>query len=163
MLTQQLDDVIAQCRKSAEPANLAKYTFSVARGFSRFYQRDENRIVEQHSLVNNVGRILSTLDETGLSQDTRVIYTSDHGDNLGNRGLWGKSTMYEETVGVPLILTGPDVPRGNVQHVDGLTAIREVAHLRTRRHDPARALPPFSGSFQSWTRAISSPRRRILT
>jgi len=37
MLTQQLDEVIAQCRKSAEPANLAKYTFSVARAFSRFY------------------------------------------------------------------------------------------------------------------------------
>lgn len=47
MLTQQLDEVIAQCRKSAEPANLAKYTFSVARGFSRFYQRDENRIVTE--------------------------------------------------------------------------------------------------------------------
>jgi arginyl-tRNA synthetase len=47
MLTQQLDEVIAQCRKSAEPANLAKYTFSVARAFSRFYQRDENRIVSE--------------------------------------------------------------------------------------------------------------------
>ncbi|HET9478951.1 MAG TPA: DALR anticodon-binding domain-containing protein, partial [Pyrinomonadaceae bacterium] len=45
MLTQQLDEVIEQCRKSAEPANLAKYTFSVARSFSRFYQRDENRII----------------------------------------------------------------------------------------------------------------------
>jgi len=47
MLTQQLDEVIEQCRKSAEPANLAKYTFSLARGFSRFYQRDENRIVDE--------------------------------------------------------------------------------------------------------------------
>jgi arginyl-tRNA synthetase len=47
MLTQQLDEVIALCRKSAEPANLAKYTFSVARSFSRFYQRDENRIVDE--------------------------------------------------------------------------------------------------------------------
>ena len=33
---------------------------------------------------------------TGLTGDTRVIYTSDHGDNLGTRGLWGKSNMYEE-------------------------------------------------------------------
>jgi arginyl-tRNA synthetase len=47
IFTQQLDEVIAQCRKSAEPANLAKYTFSVARGFSRFYQRDENRILAE--------------------------------------------------------------------------------------------------------------------
>ena len=47
MLTQQLEEVIALSSKSAEPANLAKYTFSVARAFSRFYQREENRIVDE--------------------------------------------------------------------------------------------------------------------
>jgi arginyl-tRNA synthetase len=47
MLTQQLEEVITVSSKSAEPANLAKYTFSVARAFSRFYQRDENRIVDE--------------------------------------------------------------------------------------------------------------------
>jgi arginyl-tRNA synthetase len=60
MLTQQLDDVIAQCRKSAEPANLAKYTFSVARGFSRFYQRDENRIVTERDDVRRAVLIAVT-------------------------------------------------------------------------------------------------------
>jgi choline-sulfatase len=59
---------------------------------------------------DNIGKILRVLDETGLSQSTRVMYTSDHGDNLGARGLWGKSTMYEEVAGVPLILRGADVP-----------------------------------------------------
>lgn len=58
-----------------------------------------------------VGRILACLEDTGLSASTRVLYASDHGDNAGARGLWGKSTMYEESVGVPLILAGPDVPR----------------------------------------------------
>ena len=60
MLTQQLDEVIAQCRKSAEPANLAKYTFSVARGFSRFYQRDENRIVTERDDVRRAVLIAVT-------------------------------------------------------------------------------------------------------
>ena len=60
MLTQQLDEVIAQCRKSAEPANLAKYTFSVARGFSRFYQRDENRIVTEKDDVRRAVLIAVT-------------------------------------------------------------------------------------------------------
>lgn len=60
MLTQQLDEVIAQCRKSAEPANLAKYTFSVARGFSRFYQRDENRIVTEKDDVRRAVLIIVT-------------------------------------------------------------------------------------------------------
>ncbi|HSU05462.1 MAG TPA: sulfatase-like hydrolase/transferase, partial [Acetobacteraceae bacterium] len=37
----------------------------------------------------NIGKMLATLEETGLIDTTRVIYTSDHGDNLGARGLWG--------------------------------------------------------------------------
>ncbi len=65
-------------------------------------------------LDHNVGRILASLEATGLAADTRVIYASDHGDNLGARGLWGKSTMYEDAAGVPLILAGPEVPSGFV-------------------------------------------------
>ena len=63
---------------------------------------------------HNVGRLLATLEATGLERETRVIYTSDHGDNLGTRGLWGKSCMYEEAAGVPLIMAGPEVPQGVV-------------------------------------------------
>lgn len=65
-------------------------------------------------LDDNIGKILRTLVESGLSENTRVIYSTDHGDNLGTRGLWGKSTMYEESAGIPLIMAGPDVPAGKV-------------------------------------------------
>jgi choline-sulfatase len=63
---------------------------------------------------HNVGRLLKVLDEHGLADTTRIIYTSDHGDNLGTRGLWGKSNMYEESAGVPMIMVGPEVPAGVV-------------------------------------------------
>ena len=63
-------------------------------------------------LDDNIGKVLRTLDATGLTDNTRVLYTTDHGDNLGARGLWGKSTMYEEVAGVPLIIKGPDIPQG---------------------------------------------------
>ena len=63
---------------------------------------------------HNVGRLVTALEATGLAQSTRVIYSSDHGDNLGTRGLWGKSTMYEEAAGVPMIIAGPDLPQGQV-------------------------------------------------
>jgi len=63
---------------------------------------------------HNVGRLVAALEATGLAQSTRVIYSSDHGDNLGTRGLWGKSTMYEEAAGVPMIIAGPDLPQGQV-------------------------------------------------
>lgn len=65
-------------------------------------------------LDDNVGKILAALDDSGCAASTRVIYSSDHGDNLGCRGLWGKSVMYEESAAIPLILAGPDVPEGAV-------------------------------------------------
>lgn len=63
-------------------------------------------------LDSNVGQILSALDATGLSENTTVVYTSDHGDNVGARGLWGKSNMYEEACAIPLIVSGPGIKPG---------------------------------------------------
>ena len=60
------------------------------------------------------GKVLAALDASGLRNSTRIVYTSDHGDAVGQRGLWGKSTLYEETVGVPLIIAGEDIVRGGV-------------------------------------------------
>src|SRR5262245_61367848 len=61
-----------------------------------------------------VGRVIDVLESAGLSDRTRVVYTSDHGDNIGARGIWGKSTHYDDAAGVPMILAGPDVPEGRV-------------------------------------------------
>ncbi|MES2561516.1 MAG: sulfatase-like hydrolase/transferase [Pseudomonadota bacterium] len=65
-------------------------------------------------LDSQVGRVLQAVEAAGLSGNTRIVYATDHGDNLGTRGLWGKSTMYEESAGIPLIIAGPEVPQGNV-------------------------------------------------
>ncbi len=81
----------------------------------------------------NVGRVLDMLDATGLSDDTLVIYVSDHGEALGKRGLWGKSTLYEESASVPLILAGPDVPVQRISSPVSLTdldaTVRDVMHI----------------------------------
>ena len=61
-----------------------------------------------------VGRVLAALEASGQAADTRVLYTSDHGDNVGARGLWGKSNHYEEAGGIPLIVAGPDIPAGKL-------------------------------------------------
>ncbi len=60
-----------------------------------------------------MGAVLDTLEETGLAARTTVVYASDHGDNLGARGLWNKGTMYREASGIPLVLAGPGVPAGH--------------------------------------------------
>ena len=53
-------------------------------------------------------------DEFGLTDSTRVLYTSDHGECLGARGIFGKFTLYDEAAAVPMIMAGPDVPEGKV-------------------------------------------------
>ena len=57
------------------------------------------------------GEILRTLDELGLTQDTIVLYSSDHGEMLGEHNLWAKFVFYEPSAGVPLIFRVPGLVR----------------------------------------------------
>ena len=61
----------------------------------------------------HVGAICAALEETGAAATTSVIYTSDHGEALGERAHWGKSNLYGECTQVPLVMAGPDVPAGS--------------------------------------------------
>ena len=113
------------------------------------------------SMDDNVGKVLDALDSTGLSDDTLVIYTSDHGENLGTRGLWGKSLLYEEASRVPLILSGPDLPRGTVCHtptslLDGYSTILQGAGIP---YDPL----PDSEPWQELASAPTDTERVVIS
>jgi len=56
-------------------------------------------------------RLGTTLEQTGLLDDTVVLYTSDHGEMLGKFGMWWKCSLYEDAVRVPLIASGPGFGR----------------------------------------------------
>jgi choline-sulfatase len=56
-----------------------------------------------------LGQIRARLEQTGLARNLLTAYASDHGDHLGERGLWWKHTMYDDSVKVPLILHWPEV------------------------------------------------------
>ena len=56
-----------------------------------------------------IGEILDALRENGLEENTLVVYSSDHGEQLGEHGLWWKQTFYEASVRVPVILSWPGV------------------------------------------------------
>jgi choline-sulfatase len=60
---------------------------------------------------DNVGKMLQALHDLGLEEDTIVLYTSDHGEMLGEHGLWQKTVFYEQSVGVPLIVRAPNVTK----------------------------------------------------
>jgi len=87
--------------------------------FDEHFKDDDHRrraLLHYYALCSfadeNVGRVLSALENSGLADDTVVMFLSDHGDNMGARGLWGKSNMYEESARVPMILAGPGIAKG---------------------------------------------------
>ena len=89
--------------------------------FDKYFRNDEHRreaIISYLGLCTFVdkliGDVLKTLEATLFYSNTNILFLSDHGENLGARGLWGKSVMYEESVGIPLILAGDDVPKGSI-------------------------------------------------
>jgi len=65
------------------------------------------------ALDRNFGRIMATLDELGIAQDTILVFTSDHGDMLGSHGMFKKQKPWEESLMVPFVLRYPRaVPAG---------------------------------------------------
>lgn len=82
-------------------------------------------------LDDMVGKLLSVLSKTGLADNTVIIFTSDHGDMLGERGLWYKKSFFEDSCRIPLIISGPMLKpsriESNVSLVDLLPTLVEVA------------------------------------
>ena len=56
---------------------------------------------------SNVGKLLQTLEDTGLADDTIIVFSGDHGDMLGERGLWYKMHWFEMAARVPLLVNAP--------------------------------------------------------
>ncbi len=59
-----------------------------------------------------LGRVLDKLEKMGELENTCIVYTSDHGIAIGRHGLMGKQNLYEHTWRVPMIIKGPDIPKG---------------------------------------------------
>ena len=78
----------------------------------------------------SIGQILSCLENTGLMEHTVVVHTSDHGDLLGDHGLFGKGVMYEQAVCVPFLIRIPGGPRKmiprRVSHIDFVPTVLDL-------------------------------------
>lgn len=91
-------------------------------------------------LDQQIGAVIQAARDLGLLDETRIVYTSDHGEALGAHGLFGKANLLEPGAGVPLLMCGPGVPVGHVvttpvSHVDLYPTIVESAGLQTEPHE----------------------------
>lgn len=89
-------------------------------------------IAEYYGMISHldaqIGRVLDCLEQRGLRENTIVVYVADHGLALGQHGLMGKQNVYEHSVRVPLIISGPGVPAGCVV-ADDVYSFRAFATL----------------------------------
>ncbi len=79
-----------------------------------------------------VGIVMQALEESGLADSTVVLLTADHGDMLGERGLWYKMTWFENACRIPLIVTAPGTFKagrrtGSASHLDLLPTLAAIA------------------------------------
>ncbi|GAP33658.1 choline-sulfatase [Piscinibacter sakaiensis] len=107
--------------------------------------RDRMEVTEAHTrnarhayyamcsyIDDKLGETMEVLERSGLLDDTIVVFTADHGDMMGERGMWFKQTFFENSTRVPLIMAGPGLGRGreveaNVSLVDLLPTLLSVA------------------------------------
>lgn len=75
-----------------------------------------------------IGTLIGTIREEGILDDTIIMFTSDHGDMLGNHGMWAKQTFYEGSSNVPMIVVGQsgDKNVGFGRTDDRLTGLQDV-------------------------------------
>jgi choline-sulfatase len=76
-----------------------------------------------------LGRVVAALEDLGLANDTIVLYTSDHGEMLGEHGLWQKFVFYEPSVGVPLIFRVPGVTPASTRSATPVSLVQVLPTL----------------------------------
>ncbi len=110
------------------------------------YMRDYAKVLK--SLDDNVGRVLDYLRDSGLLDNTLVVYTSDQGFYMGEHGWFDKRFMYEESLSTPLVMRLPDgfKRRGEVpemvQNIDYAPTFLELAGVEVPEDIQGRSLLP---------------------
>lgn len=128
---------------------------------------------------HQIGRVLAALDASPYRQDTVVVLFSDNGWHLGEKGLWGKRTLWERATRVPLVIAAPDLPRGRVSRrpvglIDVYPTLLELARLPPNPDLEGRSLveamkrpdavegPPVISTFGPGNHAVRSARWRYI-
>lgn len=138
----QLQDLFGTLRASLGPEAAATHTTSHYDGVLAWYDA-------------GIGRVLDTLDRTGLAADTVVIFTSEHGQELGERGTIGHhGSHYDTVLHVPLVVRDPAAPGGRVltdtvQSIDLAPTVLARAGIPVDRQMDGRSWLPLMNGAES--------------
>jgi arylsulfatase A-like enzyme len=109
----------------------------------------QDQLAEYYALITHldeqIGRILKALQDSGELENTIIVFAADNGLALGSHGLVGKQSVYEHSVGVPLLFVGPGIPQNQrrdapVYLMDILPTICELNRLSTTRNLDGKSL-----------------------
>ncbi len=98
---------------------------------------------------DKVGHILDTLEHLGIEDDTVVVFTSDHGEMLGERGMWFKQSFYEWSVTVPLIMKIPGKTGNRVPQLTSLVDLLPTFMDIAAEAEPLQPVSPLDGNSLS--------------
>jgi arylsulfatase A-like enzyme len=88
-----------------------------------------DQLCEYYGLITQldeqVGRVMECVESSSFGENTIVIYTADHGLAMGSHGLLGKQSLYEHSMGCPLIMRGPGIPKGG--STDAMTYLLDLS------------------------------------
>ena len=107
---------------------------------------------------DNMGRLFAHLKALGEWDDTLIVFTSDHGEQMGDHWLYGKTGFFDQSYHIPLIVRLPDgTTKGRVaaftEHVDIMPTLLHWVGVDVPRQCDGRALQPFldgSGAPRDW-------------
>ncbi|OMH25763.1 choline-sulfatase [Motiliproteus sp. MSK22-1] len=120
------------------------------------YQKDRSQISDQQirnarrayygavSYVDDqIGKLMQTLKDTGLDDNTIVVFSGDHGDMLGERGLWYKMSYFEWSARVPMLVYAPKhfEPHRVTQSISTMDLLPTFAELANNGKAPEYAMP----------------------
>jgi choline-sulfatase len=103
---------------------------------------------------DKIGEILAAIDANNLSDNTIVVYTSDHGESLGEHGLWYKCSFYDPSTKVPLIIRWPGIVKPGSRHtqvtslVDLVQTILDIGNANATGTDGTSLVPLLQGNVE---------------
>ena len=117
-----------------------------------------------------VGKLLTTLKQTGKYDNTIIVFISDHGWHLGDQQMWGKTTNFENATLAPLIVSAPGYEKGKrstrlVEYVDLYATLCDLADIEIPEYTEGTSFKPLlENPDRVWKTAAFSqfPRTRYL-